>query len=164
MGIYVSSQAFLAKSVQLQLESDGASLGGEIHISSGVCISDGVILAAYGGSIYLEENVFIGPYSVLYGHGGLRIGKDTLIAGQAFIVPSNHEFSNINQPIRAQGEKNIGISIGKDNWIGCNVKVLDGVSTGVGCVIGAGSVVNKSFDDLSVAVGVPAKVIKKRGA
>jgi acetyltransferase-like isoleucine patch superfamily enzyme len=49
-----------------------------------------------------------------------------------------------------------------DCWLGSGVKVLDGVTIGKGSVIGAGSVVTKDIPELSVAVGVPARVIKKR--
>ena len=48
-------------------------------------------------------------------------------------------------------------------WLGCGVKVLDGVSIGKGSVIGAGSVVTRSIPSYSVAFGVPAAVKRKRG-
>lgn len=53
------------------------------------------------------------------------------------------------------------VSIGDDCWIGGNVSILPGVTIGNGCTIGAGSVVTKSIPAFSVAVGSPAKVIKK---
>ena len=56
----------------------------------------------------------------------------------------------------------LGIKIMNDVWIGTGVRILDGVTIGRGSVIGAGSVVTKSIPDYSVAVGAPAKVIKKR--
>jgi acetyltransferase-like isoleucine patch superfamily enzyme len=49
-----------------------------------------------------------------------------------------------------------------DCWLGSGVKVLDGVTIGKGSVIGAGSVVTKNIPPFSVAVGVPARVIKSR--
>lgn len=53
------------------------------------------------------------------------------------------------------------ITIGDDCWIGGNTTVMPGVTIGKGCTIGAGSVVTKDVPEFSVAVGVPAKVIKK---
>lgn len=53
------------------------------------------------------------------------------------------------------------ITIGDDCWIGGNTTVMPGVTIGKGCTIGAGSVVTKDIPEFSVAVGVPAKVIKK---
>lgn len=162
-GIYVSKQSFITKTVKLQLKPGGVNHSGQIHIAANVCITDGVIIAPYGGRIDIGENVFLGPYCVLYGHGGLTIGKDTMIAAHSVIIPSNHGFADQEKKISIQPSTNIGITIGEDVWIGCGVKILDGVSIGKGCVIGAGAVVNKSLPDYSIAVGVPAKVIGKRG-
>jgi acetyltransferase-like isoleucine patch superfamily enzyme len=53
------------------------------------------------------------------------------------------------------------VSIGRNAWLGQNVVVLPGVTIGEHCVIGANSVVNSSIPDFSVAVGAPARVIKR---
>ncbi|OCS29366.1 hypothetical protein CFVLMG6570_09655 [Campylobacter fetus subsp. venerealis LMG 6570 = CCUG 33900] len=53
------------------------------------------------------------------------------------------------------------ITIGDDTWIGANTTILPGVKIGKFCIIGAGSIVTKDVDDFSIAVGVPAKVIRK---
>lgn len=157
-GLTVSKNTFIASSAQIQLNSDGMNLGGQVFIADGVRLSDGVILAPYGGSIRLEENVYIGPYCVLYGHGGLTIEKNTMLAGHCLVIPSNHNFTDVNKPISMQGATNLGITLGEDVWIGAGVRILDGVSIGHGCVVGAGAVVTQSLPDFSVAVGVPARI------
>ena len=53
------------------------------------------------------------------------------------------------------------ITIGDDVWIGGNVAILPSVTIGNNVIIGAGSVVNSDIEDNSIAVGNPAKVIKK---
>lgn len=53
------------------------------------------------------------------------------------------------------------VTIGDDCWIGGNTTIMPGVTIGKGCTIGAGSVVTKSIPDFSVAIGSPAKVVKK---
>jgi acetyltransferase-like isoleucine patch superfamily enzyme len=162
-GLYVSHKAFIARTALLQLVSDGFNgRAGTIHVSSGARVSDGAILAAYGGSIHLAENVYVGPYCVLYGHGGLTIGRNTLIANHTTIVPSNHIFSDPERPIGSQGETSIGIKIGEDVWIGSGVKVLDGVCIGDGCGDAAGASVTKSLEPYSVVAGSPAKLIRVR--
>ena len=65
-------------------------------------------------------------------------------------------------PISYQGqrEKEASVIINDDTWIGRNVVIVGNVIIGKHCVIGANSVITKDIPDYSVAVGVPAKVIK----
>lgn len=158
----VAWDSYIALSAKLQRNSDGYGNGGSIQIEPGARISDGVILAPYGGSIFIGKNVYIGPYCVLYGHGGLTIGHNTLIAAHTVIIPANHGFSDVTLPMNQQPLSKRGIEIGEDVWIGCGVRVLDGVKIGRGSIVGAGSVVNKSLDEYSIAVGIPAKAFKSR--
>jgi len=72
-----------------------------------------------------------------------------------------HEYKDITIPIKEQPIINAGkVIIGEHSWIGENVCII-GAKIGKHCVIGANSVVTKDIPDYSVAVGVPAKVIKK---
>jgi acetyltransferase-like isoleucine patch superfamily enzyme len=164
LGVEIPSDVYIAPTAQLQLSPDGRSYGGTIRIGRGVRISDGAILAPYGGNIVIEDGVYIGPYCVLYGHGGLRIGRDTMVGAHSVIIPSNHCFDDPGLPINQQGEISRGIKIGDGAWIGCGVRILDGVNIGDRCVIGAGAVVSRSIYTRSIAVGVPARVIGVGGA
>jgi acetyltransferase-like isoleucine patch superfamily enzyme len=53
------------------------------------------------------------------------------------------------------------VTIGNDCWIGGQTTILPGVTIGNGCTIGAGSVVTKDIPPFSVAIGSPARVVKK---
>ncbi len=162
-GVFLDKDiAFLSETAKIDFESSGFNTGGEVHLSSGNRISDGVILAPWDGVIRLDENVFIGPYCVLYGHGGITVGKDSFIAGHTFIVASDHTFNDLTVPIHWQPMTKIGVTIGEDVWIGCGARILDGVSIGDHCVVGAGAVVTKSLPPFSVSVGVPARVVGYR--
>jgi len=146
----------------IQTTSDGRSFGGRIIVSEGVTISDGVVIATYGGTIEIGANTYIGPYCVLYGHGGLAIGRNNMIGAHTVIVPANHGFARVDVPMNVQPLTQEGIRIGEDVWIGSGCKVLDGVSIGNGAVIGAGSVVTKDIGAYSIAFGVPAVAIRSR--
>ncbi len=74
----------------------------------------------------------------------------------------NHNFADTSQKIIDQGVTCKGIVIEDDCWLGFGVKVLDGVTIGKGSVIGAGAIVTKDIPPFSIAVGVPARVIKSR--
>ena len=139
-------------------------MGGVINIGDNVIIDKGVILRAYGGSIVIGDNCSVNPYCVLYGHGGLHIGNCVRIAAQSVFIPANHNFADPNVLIYLQGESIKGITVEDDVWIGAGTRVLDGVTIGRGSVVGAGSVVAKTLLSNGVYVGVPARMIKKRGA
>jgi acetyltransferase-like isoleucine patch superfamily enzyme len=161
-GIQIANSVHLASTAMIQTSSDGCRFRGSIRISDGVTISDGVIIATYGGTIAIEPNVYIGPYCVLYGHGGLTIGRDTMIGAHTVMVPANHGFARIEMPMNVQPLTKEGIAVAEDVWIGANCSILDGVRIGKGAVIGAGSVVTKDIEAYSVAFGVPAVVVRSR--
>ena len=135
---------------------------GIIIIGRGSKISDGVVLHAYSGTIQLGENVFIGPYVVMYGHGSISIGDNSLIAMGVKIVSSNHTIPNQDTLINSQPDVKSEVKIGKDVWIGADAKILAGVVIGDGAIIGAGSVVNKDVPNYAIAVGVPSKIVNYR--
>jgi acetyltransferase-like isoleucine patch superfamily enzyme len=161
-GVQVASTTYVARTARLQTESDGRSFGGRILVSEAAIISDGVIIATYGGIIEIGRNAYLGPYCVLYGHGGLTIGPNTMIGAHTVIVPANHGFGRLDVPMNLQPLTRQGISIGQDVWIGSGCRVLDGVRIGDGAVIGAGSVVTKNIDAYTIAFGVPAVAVRSR--
>jgi acetyltransferase-like isoleucine patch superfamily enzyme len=133
-----------------------------IEIGNGTWLFYHCMLSTSGGWIKIGSNCTVNSFAVLYGHGGLEIGNGVRISAHVVIVPMNHIYKNPNLPISMQGETRRGIKIEDDVWIGAGAKVLDGVKIGEGSVIGAGAVVTKDIPPYSVAVGVPAQVIKKR--
>ena len=134
-----------------------------IHLKKHAILDRGVDLRSLErGSIEVGEATYIGPYTCLAGPGAISIGKSCLIASHSGIYANNHNFANPNLKIVDQGITCKGIAIEDDCWLGTGVKVLDGVTIGRGCVIGAGAVVTKDLPAYTVAVGVPAKVVSQR--
>ena len=91
----------------------------------------------------------------------VSIGDFVLTANNIYISDNYHQYKDISRPIIQQpvGFKK-AVSIGDGCWIGENVSIL-GVSIGKNCVIGANAVVTHDIPDYSVAVGIPAKVIRQ---
>jgi len=117
--------------------------------------------------ISIGKRVIIRPNTILAASSnnndqGIAIEDDVLIGPGVNIFITKHKFNNPNIPIIEQGyyeeEK---ILLKKGCWIGANAIILPGVTIGENSVIGAGSVVTTSIPDGVVAVGNPAKVIKK---
>ncbi|WP_405373425.1 DapH/DapD/GlmU-related protein [Pseudobutyrivibrio sp.] len=85
-----------------------------------------------------------------------------MIASNVLICSENHGIDpESTTPYMSQPLISKPVSIGEGSWIGEMVCILPGVHIGKKCIIGAGSVVTKSIPDYSIAVGNPAKVIKK---
>ncbi|NET51942.1 MAG: acyltransferase [Merismopedia sp. SIO2A8] len=140
-------------------------IGGNSHIriDNHVSLDSGVNIRTYHDStVEIGSHTVIGPYTCLSG-GNLRIGQDCMIASHVSIYANNHNFADPHRKIREQSSSRKGIAIENDCWLGTGVRVVDGVTIGQGSVIGAGAVVTKSIPPYSIAVGVPAKVVGKRG-
>lgn len=115
-----------------------------------------------GEFIKIGNNVGIGQFASLGGSGGLTI-SDNCIIGQYFSChPENHNYEQLDIPIKNQGTTRAAIKIGENCWIGAKVTILAGVEIGANSIIAAGAVVTKSMPPFSIIGGVPAKVIKSR--
>lgn len=136
--------------------------GRGISVAERCDFTHSVTLDSADGSITMAAGSGVGPNSILYGHGGLAIGAGCAIAGLTMIVPANHRFARVDQPIRAQGSELLPISIGDDVWIAGGAVVLGGASIGDGAVVGAGAVVRGAVAARAVVAGVPAREIGRR--
>jgi len=134
--------------------------GGRIEIGDNCEIKAGSKLATYGGEIILGKYTSVNYNTILYGHGGLKIGNYVRIAAGCVLVPANHQFG----PDRLIFEQDLirkGILIEDNVWIGAGAIILDGVTIGRGSVIGAGTVVTKSIGNYELHAGVPNRLLKR---
>lgn len=137
-----------------------------IEIGSHVTVGTGGWIAARNltgndPKLTIGEGTSIGNYSHIYCTKKIDIGNYVLIADKVYITDNLHDYENIDIPIISSGIKQIGeVEIGEGSWIGEGVCVI-GAKIGRHCVVGANAVVTKDIPDNTVAVGVPAKVIKK---
>ena len=147
---------------------DGATLiarpGTEMYIGKKTVINDRVYLDTEykGGYIRIENDVYIGTGTTLFGHKGIEIGDHVLMAQNITLTPYSHIFDDPDANIITQGGHRKKVTIGRDAYIGMGVCIMYSGDIGEGSVVGAGSVVVKPIPPYSVAVGCPAKVIKKR--
>ena len=135
---------------------------GAIILGDRTHVDRGVLLHPYGGQIETCINVYIGPYTTVYGHGGVMIGSDTLISMHCRILSSEHTIPSPGTIIRSQPDLPKPTRIGADVWLGAGVTVLGGVTIGDGCVVGAGAVVAQDLPPNSIALGIPARVVRQR--
>jgi acetyltransferase-like isoleucine patch superfamily enzyme len=115
-----------------------------------------------GPLLILGDNVAIGMNATISAAKKIIIDDGVFTARNVYISDHSHAFSDVTRPICDQGiTKFSEVRIGAGTWLVQNAAVLPGVTIGKHCVIGANAVVNKDIPDYSVAVGVPAKVIKR---
>ncbi len=131
-----------------------------IKIGARCRIKEYCMLDAYSGHIFLGEQVLLGQASTIHGHGGVEIGDYTLIGPHVCIFSNDHIFKEANKLIQSQGELWKKTTIGRNTWIGAGSVILAGVTVGDNSVIGGGAVVTHDIPSNSLAVGIPARVIK----
>jgi acetyltransferase-like isoleucine patch superfamily enzyme len=127
-----------------------------VKIGSHCLIQDHVyIRAGIEGKITIGDYCAINSFAKLFGHGGIEIGDYTQIGPGCLLTTTTHDYQ---QDLKTGFKK---IDIGENVWIGANCIILADVTIEDHSVIGAGSVVNRSIPQYSVAVGSPARVIKE---
>lgn len=159
--------AYVISRMTLKSESTPRILG-KIHFNAkkvivgrNVTIYPGVYF--WGNYIEIGDNVDIGIGTIIYSRNGVKIGSNTSIAGQCYIIDSNHG-TKAGELIRNQHMDTAeeGIIIGDDVWIAAQCSILKGAHINDHAVIGAQSLVNTEIPENAIAVGTPARVIKFR--
>ncbi|HAG92805.1 MAG: acetyltransferase [Pseudomonadales bacterium] len=127
------------------------------HCSTNTVISFGVLMSHQDTEIH--DGVYIGPQCNI---GRSVIGANCLFGSGVHIISGKkqHNFDDLDTPIREQGGEFERVTIGEDTWIGNGALVMANV--GKKCIIAAGSVVTQEVEDYSIVAGNPARVIKKR--
>lgn len=131
-------------------------LGEKSVIEDFVTINNGV------GDVLIGNHTMIGIGSVVI--GPVKIGHNVMLAQHIVVSGLNHGYEDVSLPPSRQKEIRKQIIISDDVWIGANSVITAGVRIGKHVVIGAGSVVTKDVPDFCVAVGNPARIVKKYSA
>ena len=108
-------------------------------------------------NIKINDGCRIGDFVLMWGGGGIDIGRNTLIAAGCIITSEGH---NIKAHIFKKSLVQKKIIIGNNVWIGANTTILPGVKIESGSIIAAGSVVSKNIPKKVIAAGIPAKIVK----
>jgi acetyltransferase-like isoleucine patch superfamily enzyme len=134
------------------------TIGPEVSLSAGMApgqqmLSDPVVR--------IGDHTLIGRGSFIVGHLGIDIGDDVQTGPYIYVTDQNHGYRDPQEPIGTQWPVEAPVRIGSGSWLGAGVIVLPGASIGRNVVVGAGSVVTGEIPDHTVAVGSPARVVKR---
>jgi acetyltransferase-like isoleucine patch superfamily enzyme len=110
----------------------------------------------------LGDHVNIGFHSEIFSGSSVTVGRYGLFAAYTYLVGGGHAFERRGAPVIEQARESKGIALGDNVWLGAGALVMDGVRIGDDVVVGAGAVVTTDLPTGSVAVGVPARVVRTR--
>lgn len=111
------------------------------------------------GDVIIGNRSFIGVSNVII--GPVEIADHVMTAQNVVISGMNHSYEDVHVPPTMQKVTTSQIKISENVWIGANSVITSGVTIGRHSIIGAGSVVTKDIPEYCVAVGNPARLIKK---
>jgi acetyltransferase-like isoleucine patch superfamily enzyme len=158
-----------------------------LRIRKGVVVGRGISWPLINlRQITLEDSVSLGPRGWFYiptdnrvaritiGHGSaigaefvisannsIHIGNNCLLSYRVSVLDHDHITGRGINPVTSGVTKGEPIEIGANTFVGCGTVILSGTSLGKNCIVGANSVVTRSFEDFSVLAGAPAQLLKR---
>lgn len=145
-----------------------------IRVGDDVVLSNRVVLRAateyrwteppqaFSPELVLRRGCFINNGTEIACIGRVEIGENVLIAVNCFISDNTHAYEDPDISVKQQPMRSSGpLTVGEGTWIGANCCVVGGLAIGRHCVIGANSVVTADLPDYAIAVGAPARIVKR---
>lgn len=157
---FIRRQAFVRWPVHGNVLS--AFQEGRLDVGANTLLEPNVWLTAPGSArITIGAGSFLNQGVMVASHQLVEIGDHCMLANGCFISDAAHRFDDPAKPVPWQGFTSKGPTrVGDNVWCGVNVVITSGVTVGERCVIGANSVVTEDLPPFSVAVGIPARVLR----
>jgi acetyltransferase-like isoleucine patch superfamily enzyme len=111
--------------------------------------------------VTIGNGVLIGRGSGVVGHRSIAIGDGVFTGHHVYITDANHGYEDVHETIGRQFAPPRPVVVGAGSWLGHGSIVLPGATVGEHVAVGAGSVVTGELPSYSVAVGNPARVVRR---
>jgi len=144
------------------LDAKGTNNNG-IMIGDNVIIGRNTVISCKNGNITIGDNANVAMSCFIQSAKEVTIGRNVLLSAYCYVIGGgDHKIDRTDIPIIAQTQVVRGITIEDNCLLGAGAMIQDGVTIGRDSIIGTGAVVRSSIPEFSIAVGVPAKVLRKR--
>ena len=130
----------------------GARIGSNVLMSPSARVT-------YPWKLSVGDNAWIGDDVVIYTLGWIEIGANAVVSQRSYLCTGSHDYSKPTFDIYVKP-----IVVEEQAWVATDVFVAPGVRIGRGTVVGARSSVFASLPEGVIAVGNPARVVRKRTA
>lgn len=161
--IHLGRHVYLDHGVYLHACPQGIFIGDETFVMHGSELHVYNFRGLPQSGIWVGRNCFVGEFCLIRGQGGVHVGDAVLLAPRVQMLAVNHLFNDPSRPVIQQGITARGIVVEDGAWIGAGAILLDGARVGEGAVVGAGAVVTGDVPPHTLAVGVPARVVRRLG-
>lgn len=143
---------------------ENITIGRDVVIGSHVYLAARSLEAGAAVSLTIGDGCRLGRFNHIHATRRIDIGPRVLTGPNVYIADNTHTFEDpdvaiFDQPVAQLGE----VSIGAGTWIGHGASVI-GARIGRNCVIGASALVRSDVPDHCMAVGAPARIVKRYDA
>jgi acetyltransferase-like isoleucine patch superfamily enzyme len=127
-------------------------------------LGHGTKVRAHEGHVSIGAKSVLGQECTISAYQRISIGRECIVADRVMMIDFDHGIVEVERPIREQGIYKRNVDVGHNVWIGYGACLLRGVTVGDNAVIGTSAVVTCNVPANAVVAGVPARVIRMRGA
>jgi acetyltransferase-like isoleucine patch superfamily enzyme len=157
--VITNGMVFMARGVEIRC-TRGL---GHLEIGRRVWIGRGTAIRCHEGSLRVGDRAVFGGGDTVNCYLHVEIGEDALFADRVYVGDFDHRTEDAGATIQSQGIVKSPVRIDRDCWLGVGAMILRGTTIGAGSVVGAGAVARGRYPENSVIVGVPGRVVGRRG-
>jgi acetyltransferase-like isoleucine patch superfamily enzyme len=149
--------AFICPGVKFEIGKDAV-----VHLGRWSWVGTDSKVRVHEGEVRIGAKSVLGQECTISAFQHIAIGRECILADRVMLIDFDHGVVDVERPIREQGIYKRDVDVGHNCWIGYGAAILRGTTIGDNSVIGTYTVVTKDIPADSVAVGQPARVVRKR--